>query len=309
VQTIEHVYHNIDQNYGTHLSPVAHTLGIIQKYPPGILNPAFTGMFLWDFSNTDNLNEYKISKFHSIKSGIIVYGNEIFVFTPISNNDMQSYLKILFIGVSFKNDLTKSTATRLIVKYIRVNSKKRIIPCIPSIQKSLFDIIGNSEQTFNHDNRTYLTLLHRIYIFMYMLHYNMPLQRKTSPGKRNVASSVDSVKGKGWYSYLSRREQKVLNTDTMFVSSNSIPDDRINGVSINDITKQSKISYHDHQNCSMFRDGSVNCMTFQQEIKKYAYEYYTTKSTSKFNLPIEPTPAYGAQQLFEKSIEEVPDIL
>ena len=136
----------------------------------------------------------------------------------------------------------------------------------------------------------------------------MPLQQKTTPGKRNVASSVDSVKGKGWFSYLSRREQKVLNTDTMFVSSNSIPDDLINGVSINDIIKQSSISFHDHQNCSMFRDGSVNCMNFQQEIKKHVYEYSCTKTTSKSNLR-KPRTAYVAQNLFEKSIEEVPDIL
>ncbi len=59
---------------------------------------------------------------------------------------------------------------------------KVIIPCIPSIQNSLFDVIGVSEQTFDKHSNTYLTLLHRIYIFMYMLHYNMPLQRKSSPG-------------------------------------------------------------------------------------------------------------------------------
>ncbi len=31
------------------------------------------------------------------KNGIILYGNEAFVFTPISNNDMKSFLKILLM--------------------------------------------------------------------------------------------------------------------------------------------------------------------------------------------------------------------
>ena len=99
--TIEHV----EESSETHLNPTAQSLGIYQTYPLGVLNPAFTGMFLWDFSSSEHLsghlNEYKICKFHSIKGGIVVYGSEIFVFAPISNNDMQSYLKILFCGVSF----------------------------------------------------------------------------------------------------------------------------------------------------------------------------------------------------------------
>jgi len=122
-----------EDNNSTHLNSTEQTFGVFQTYPPGILNPAFTGMFLWDFSRLDNLNEYKSCKHHSIKSGLILYGSEAFVFTPLSNNDMQLYLNILFRGISLQKNLTKSRATRMIIEYIRVNSRKIVIPSIPSI--------------------------------------------------------------------------------------------------------------------------------------------------------------------------------
>ncbi len=61
------------------------TYGIFQKYPTGIINPAFTGMFLWELSSSHALNDYNICQFHSTKSGIILYGTKAFVFTPINN--------------------------------------------------------------------------------------------------------------------------------------------------------------------------------------------------------------------------------
>ena len=230
-------------------------------------------MYLWDLSKTPDLNEYKICKYHSIKSGIILYGDEAFVFTPLSNNDMQSYIKILFGERTYPSGFTKSKATRLIVEYIRVNSKNSVIPCIPSIQNSLYHMIGISPTTFADDPYTFSTLLNRIYVFMYMLHYNMPLQRKNTPGKRNLASSVHCRRSKGWYSYLSGKEQKILSNESVFVSSNSIPDDMINGIAINEITNYENITHHDLQNLSMFRDGSMDCMVFQQKVRKHAYEY------------------------------------
>ncbi len=120
-----------------------------------------------------------------------------------------------------------------------------------------------------------------------------------------MASSVHCVKSNRWYSYLSQKDQKVLDSENMFVSSNSIPDDLVNGVSINDITKLTKIAYQDHQNISMFPDGFVDCMTFQQQIKKFAYEY----SQNKINPSRQLKPEYGAQQHSEKSIKEVPNIV
>ena len=140
-------------------------------------------MFILDYSKYTDLSEYKICKFHSIKSGIILYGNEAFVFTPLSNNDIHSYLKILLRNKSFHHTMTKSKATKVIVDYIRCNCMKLIIPCLRIIKIFLSDIVGLSEATFVGDHNTFLTLQYRIYVFMYILHYHMPLQRKNNPGK------------------------------------------------------------------------------------------------------------------------------
>ena len=155
-------------------------------------------MFLLEYSTLPNLSEYKICKFHTIKSGIILYRNEVFVFTPISNNDMQSYLKIMLRDRPLPYNMSKTLATRLIVEYIRANCKKEIIPCLRIIQNYLSDIVGLSEATFVGDQNYFFTLLHWVYIFMYMLHYRMPLQHKNTPGKRNLASSVHCRNEKGF---------------------------------------------------------------------------------------------------------------
>ena len=52
------------------------TIGIFHSYPVGICNPAFTGMFLWELDSNHQLNDYKISQYHLIKSGIILNGPE-----------------------------------------------------------------------------------------------------------------------------------------------------------------------------------------------------------------------------------------
>ena len=165
-----------------HHNPHVKTYGVFQKYSSGVLNPAFTWMILWDYLSHQNLSEYKICKFHSIKRRIILYGNKAFVFTSLSNNDMQSYIKILLHNKSLPCSMTKSSSTKLIVNYIRTNCRNQIIPCLHSIQNYLKDIVGLSITTFVGDKNTFYTLLHRIYIFMYMLHYHMPLQRKNNPG-------------------------------------------------------------------------------------------------------------------------------
>ena len=69
--------------------------GKSQSYPDGVFNPAFCGMILWELAPNHILNDYKISPFHQIKSGVIMYGHNAYVFTPITNNDIQSFLKIL----------------------------------------------------------------------------------------------------------------------------------------------------------------------------------------------------------------------
>ena len=71
------------------------TYGVFQTYPTGIFNPACTGMYTWELDQGHIMNEYKICKYHSIKSGVILCGNDTYIFTPISNGDIFSYLKIL----------------------------------------------------------------------------------------------------------------------------------------------------------------------------------------------------------------------
>ena len=74
------------------------TIGIFQKYPVGICNPAFTGMYLWELTSSHELNDYKICQYHLMKSGIILYGKETYVFTQFTNNDINSHIKILLRG-------------------------------------------------------------------------------------------------------------------------------------------------------------------------------------------------------------------
>ena len=49
-------------------NPNEQTFGIFQSYLSSMFNAAFTGMYLWDFDNSQNLSEYHIlCKFYSIK--------------------------------------------------------------------------------------------------------------------------------------------------------------------------------------------------------------------------------------------------
>ena len=154
------------------------TVGVFHSYPVGICNPAFTGMFLWELDSNHHLNDYKISEYHSIKSGVIMYGTEAYIFTQISNNDINSYIKILLRGRKFRNTITLSNAVKLILNYIRVNAHRSIIPSMEDIQRNLTFLIGISEESYSDDINTYMTLTFRIYLLMFMLHYKMPIQRK-----------------------------------------------------------------------------------------------------------------------------------
>ena len=72
--------------------------GVFNNYLPGILNPAFCGMMLWEMSPGHLLNDFKINKFHNLRSGIILHGTRAYVFTQITNDDIHSHLKILIRG-------------------------------------------------------------------------------------------------------------------------------------------------------------------------------------------------------------------
>ena len=288
--------------------PKAETFGVYQTYPPGIFNPAFTGMFLWDLRTGHDLNQYKICKFHSIQRGIILYGNEAFVFTQLSNNDIHSYVKILLRGNLTSSK--KAKVAKLILNYIRSQSRKPIIPDIPTIKRDLVNIVGLDVDTFAGDEKPYLIMLYRIYMLTYMAHYKMPIQRKNPPGNRNQAFSSQSKKSKGWYSYLTSKEQSILSRSTIFISNNSIPDDLIDGICLDDMKNCGNVKYQDQQNSIMFRDGSKDSMSFQQQIQIYQHQYSSSNQRLKSkNSETNETSTNKICLSGSQNIEEVPDIL
>ena len=88
-----------------------------------------------------------------------------------------------------------------------------------SIQACLYDILGITESSFIEDKIGYFTLLHRIYLLMFMLRYKMPVQRCHPPGERNTAKTIHEMKKKGWYSSLKPLEQKILQSPNIELSS------------------------------------------------------------------------------------------
>ena len=43
--------------------------GNFNQYPPGILNPAFSGMLLCELKKENLIDEFQVNKFHQIKMG------------------------------------------------------------------------------------------------------------------------------------------------------------------------------------------------------------------------------------------------
>ena len=97
------------------------------------------------------------------------------------------------------------------------------------------------------------------------------------PGKTKLRHICWLLCQKGWYSYLSYCEQKILQRDEINVSESSIPDNMIHGVCRDDFTDYTKIQHHDILNCNMFRDGSVDASLFQQKIHTFMYLYSQNK--------------------------------
>ena len=211
-------------------------------------------MYLWELSSTHELNDYHVCKCHAIRSGVILYGSEPYVLTQITNNDITSHLKIFLKGRKFRNEMKLNQAMKLVLNYVRSNCKRTIIPSIHDIQKDLHSLLGITEDNYICEVNTYMTLLYRVYILLFMLHYKMPLQRKNTHSNQNSATSIYSYKSRGWYVYLSTQEQNILQNPAVFISENSIPDDLIEGITRNNMTNFSKIMYEDIQNCSMFRE-------------------------------------------------------
>ena len=135
---------------------------VFHNYPNGIGNSAFTGMMLWEKCYNHDLIDYQICEYHDTKSGIILYGTEAYVFTQITNNDIMSYVKILFRHSNLLHNLKPTCVAKMIVKYVRYNAGRLIIPSIPAIQHDLYHSMGLTEASFIHDKVLYLTLLHSI---------------------------------------------------------------------------------------------------------------------------------------------------
>ena len=130
-------------------------------------------------------------------------------------------------------------------------------------------MLGITEHTYIGDESTYLTLLYRIYILLFMIRYQMPLQRKFWSGNRNLSTTKHCFKGKGWYCSLTRYEQKLLNNPGIVLSSESTPDDMLHGIFRSDLENLSSLLYSNIQNTSMFRDGSTDSMEFQHKIQMF----------------------------------------
>ena len=120
----------------------------------------------------------------------------------------------------------------------------------------------------------------------------------------NLASCSHSKRDRGWYSYLNSKEQSILNNESISISRNSIPDDLIEGISLQDIVELHTISDADHQNSIMFCDGSVNFMSFQHKVQTYQHQYSLKKNHFKTSLPKDKPSAI----ICTKHILQVPDI-
>ena len=175
--------------------------------------------------------------------------------------------------------MSHARASKLLVNYIRKEATRKIIPSINNIQSDLYDIFGINDRIYVTEESTYLTLLHQVYILLFMLRYQMHIQRKSPPGNQNLTTSVLCNKENGWYSKLLSREQHFLNDPCVIISSDPIPEDLVNDVSRSDITSFSKISHIDRQNSAMFHDKSMDSILFQQKIHQFRFIHSCNKQT------------------------------
>ena len=137
VETSKNHSTTVDRNFCPNIisteeaSSTLTSCGKFQTYPEGIFNPAFCGMMLWELVNGHILNDYEICCYHQIWCGIIKYGCKAYIFTPITNNDINSHLKILLRQKKLKDNIPTSRASRKLVIYCREQSycRRAYIPC------------------------------------------------------------------------------------------------------------------------------------------------------------------------------------
>ena len=130
-------------------------------------------MILWEYCENHICNDYKISQFYNIRSGIILNGTVAYICMPIENTDKKSHIKILFQNKKLKNCIPHTKSTTILLKCVRNQSLKSLIPCMKQIQVDLNGMLGINDDLYKGDETTYLTLLHRIYLLTFMLRYKM----------------------------------------------------------------------------------------------------------------------------------------
>ncbi len=151
-----------------------------------------------------------------------------YIFTPISNNDIKSSLKTLFQDEKLPNGNSPNTISKHLVDSIRHQSSQTTIPSIGSIKKYLYHTIQVDETTFIDERYSFLLLLRTMYLMIYMIHYQMPLQRRNPPGSRNIGKSPNNQQKEGWLSYLSKKEIEIIFRKNIVIATTSIPNDLIN---------------------------------------------------------------------------------
>ena len=105
-----------------------------------------------------------------------------------------------------------------------------------------------------------------------MLRYNMPLQRKNLPGKRQLSDRYQNC-GYGWYAQLSEDEKNSLNDPCLTLSSLPLSEDSDYGQCRNELyqNKISSVALNDQINSDMFRNHEEKVCAFIKYIQGRSY--------------------------------------
>jgi len=160
-------------------------------------------MFIWELRRVNTCNHYMIHRESNIRTGLVFRGHRVFIYTPILNNDISSYIKVILNKSSSLKASGQTNSKKKLIDYVRRSSNKSPIPSILQIEEHLCRNLNINEQTSIHDHGTFMSLLYRIYLIIYLLHCNMPIQRKCLPGNRNAATSIQDNNKRGWFASLS----------------------------------------------------------------------------------------------------------
>ncbi len=101
---------------------------------------------------------------------------------------------------------------------------------------------------------------------------------------------------------------KILNNPEINITCGTIPDDLLEGISKEDYTDFLKIQLHDLHNSSMFRDGSINSMIFQQNIYPNSIRRSKRNAAILSNLYPAITETFSKPVSKPKILTEVPTI-